>query len=188
MVNNMKSHSKSGKTKLRILEIILFAMLGAILYVAQVALAFLPNIEVVSLLLICYTIVYGKRVFYPLLVFLALEGITYGFGIWWISYLYIWPLLVLVSLLFRRMRSAVGWSVLSGFFGLLFGFLYALIFLFLGGPGAMIATWVSGLGFDLMHCLGNFLTCLVLFHPLSKVLEQIRTSMEKALVHPGQRA
>lgn len=171
-MSSMKFPWRSGKS-LRLLEVVVFAMLGALLYVAQVVLAVLPNIEVVSVLLICYTVVFGRRALYPLLVFLILEGVTYGFGLWWISYLYIWPVLVLLSLAFRRMRSLVSWSILCGLFGLFFGLLYALLFLFVGGPGALLATWFSGLGFDLAHCLGNFFTCLVLFLPVRRALEQL---------------
>ena len=39
------------------------AMLTAILFLGQVCMAFLPNIEVVTLLVILYTQVYRKKVF-----------------------------------------------------------------------------------------------------------------------------
>ena len=67
-------------------------LLTAVLFVLQVALSYLPNIELVSLSVILYTLVLGKRVIPILLAFSLLEGLLYGFGIWWISYLYIWPI------------------------------------------------------------------------------------------------
>lgn len=42
-------------------EIVILGMLGAIACVCQVALSFLPNVEVVSILFIVYTKVFGKR-------------------------------------------------------------------------------------------------------------------------------
>ncbi len=36
------------------------------------------------------------------------------------------------------------------------------------------AWWVSGIPFDIVHCLSNFVICLVLFKPLSRGLSRIR--------------
>ena len=44
-------------------EIALMGILSALLIIGQVALGFLPNIEVVTLLVIAYTLVFGKKVF-----------------------------------------------------------------------------------------------------------------------------
>ena len=57
------------------------AMLTAILFLGQVCMAFLPNIEVVTLLVILYTQVYKKKVFFIIYAFALLEGVFYGFGI-----------------------------------------------------------------------------------------------------------
>ena len=77
-------------------------ILAALLFAAQAALAFLPNIELVSLLVILYTLFLGKRVVPVLLVFALLEGLLYGFGLWWVSYLYVWPLLAGLAALLKR--------------------------------------------------------------------------------------
>ena len=45
-------------------ELVLMAIFTSILFVSQVALGFLPNIEVVSLLIILYTIHLRKKVFF----------------------------------------------------------------------------------------------------------------------------
>ena len=68
----------------------LSGVLGAVLLVVQVALAPLPNIELVSLLVMLFTLALGRYVAYSLAVFVLLEGLIYGFGLWWFSYLYIW--------------------------------------------------------------------------------------------------
>ena len=59
-------------------EIVILGMLGAIACVCQVALSFLPNIEVVSILFIVYTKVFGKKALFPIYVFVLLEGIFWG--------------------------------------------------------------------------------------------------------------
>ena len=95
----------------------LSGVLGAALLVAQVALAPLPNIELVSLLVMLFTLALGRYVAYSLAVFVLLEGLIYGFGLWWFSYLYIWAILAVATYLFRRMESRLGWALLCGFYG-----------------------------------------------------------------------
>ena len=98
------------------------AMLTAILFLGQVCMAFLPNIEVVTLLVILYTQVYRKKVFFIIYAFALLEGVFYGFGLWWFNYLYVWSILALIVLLVRS-ESPFVWSMISGAYGLAFGFL-----------------------------------------------------------------
>lgn len=104
-------------------------ILSALLIIGQVALGFLPNIEVVTLLVIAYTLVFGKKVFFIIYIFVLVEGLIYGFGLWWINYLYVWSVQAAVSLFFRKQKSVLFWSILSGFFGITFGALCALPYL-----------------------------------------------------------
>ena len=78
------------------------ALLSAILYVSKVALEFLPNVEIVTLLIIIYSLVFGKESILIVTVFNFFELIQWGFGIWWISYLYVWPLLCVITLLLKK--------------------------------------------------------------------------------------
>ena len=50
--------------KYTVMEIVSMGMMTAILFAAQVLMGFLPNIEIVSLLIVLYAIVYGKKVFF----------------------------------------------------------------------------------------------------------------------------
>ncbi len=151
-------------------ELAVMGLLAALLFAGQVALASLPNVEIVSLLVILYALALGRRVFPVIYTFVLLEGIFYGFGIWWISYLYVWPALALLAMAFRKVDSPVFFSILSGFFGLFFGALCAVPYFFAGGPAAAFAYWISGIPFDLVHCGGNFILCLALFRPLKRVI------------------
>lgn len=151
---------------MKIRDICIMAILAVVMFASQVVMSFLPNIELVSLLVILYTVVYGKRIVGILCVFTLLEGLTYGFGLWFIMYLYIWPILAVIAYLFRRMESYVGWAVLSGVFGLLFGALCSVTYLILTGPVSAWAFFISGIPFDMVHCVGNFLLALFLLKPL----------------------
>ena len=153
-------------------EIVIMGMMTAVAFASQIAMSFLPNIEIVTLLFILYTLVLGKKVFLVIYAFVLLEGIFYGFGLWWLNYLYIWAILAIVVLIFRKQESVWFWSIISGFYGLAYGALCAVIYLFIGGVNTAFAYWVSGLGFDVTHCVGNVVVCLILYKPLRYVLEK----------------
>lgn len=95
-------------------EIVIYGILSAVLLAAQVSLGFLPNIEIVTLLILVYTLVFRKKVFFIIYIFVFLEGLIYGFGLWWINYLYVWSIQALITLLFRKNDSVWFWSILSG--------------------------------------------------------------------------
>lgn len=158
----------------RVRELILSALLAALLMVVQISLAVVPNIELVSLLLILYTVVFSFRItFWVTGVFLLLEGLVYGFTLWWINWLYVWPLLILLAWLFRRNRSTILWAVFSGGFGLCFGALCSIPYFFLGGITGGISYWIAGIPFDLAHGVGNALAILLLFQPLYRAFSYV---------------
>ena len=70
-------------SRIHVHELLLMGILTALLFIGQVFLAFLPNIEIVSFLIILYTLVFGRKVFLMIYTFILLEGILYGFGLWW---------------------------------------------------------------------------------------------------------
>lgn len=160
---------QSDKTQ----QLVTMAVLSAILLVGQLGMAFLPNIEPVSTLIILYTLTYKKQVFPIIYAFVLLEGIIFGFGIWWVSYLYIWSILALITLLFRKMDSALLWAVISGAFGLLFGVLCAIPHLISGGFYAAFSYWSAGIPYDVLHCIGNFGLTLILYNPLLHLLKRL---------------
>ncbi len=154
-------------------DIALMGMMAAALEAAKFVLSFLPNVELVTLLIILYTLYFGKKVLPVIAVFVLLEGCRYGFGLWCVMYLYAWPLLAGVTWLLRRQRSAWVFSILAGAFGLSFGALCAVPYFFAGGPAAAFSWWVAGIPYDIIHCVSNFLLCRLLFCPLRDVMEKI---------------
>ena len=151
-------------------KLVALSLLAAVMVGLQVALAALPNIEAVSLLVMVYTVVLGSGVAYILAVFVVLEMLLWGVHTWVLSYLYVWAVLAALAWLLRRMESRLGWALLSGAYGLSFGALCALVYLSVGGWRMFAATWVAGIPFDLLHCGGNFVMALLLFRPCRRVL------------------
>ncbi len=139
----------------------------------QVVLAPLPNIELVSVLVIVFGISLGFEVLYPLYVFVLLEGLVYGFGFWFLNYCYVWLVLALAAVLLRKRTAPLFWAVVSGGFGLMFGALCALPYLFIGGIHSAFAYWISGIPFDLVHCAGNFFTALLLVKPACNIMAKL---------------
>lgn len=162
-----------GSKHLPVRELVLYALLGALMYAGKMALAFLPNIEPVSFLVIVYTLTLGRKALWPMYLYVALEWVTWGFSAWSINYLYVWLILYWLTCLCRSMTSPLHWAVLSGGFGLFFGLLCAPVYAFIGGWGYAVSWWISGIPYDLLHCIGNFSITLVLFKPCLKILHQL---------------
>ena len=167
------------KKKLSIFEIVLFGVFGALVFALQVVMSGLPNIEPVSLLVTVFAAVYGWKALYPIYTFVAMEILFYGFSLWNVYYLYIWTVLAVAAILMRPVRSGLAWALLSAVFGLLFGALCAVADVFIGGFGYAAAKWVSGIPFDVTHCIGNFVISLLLFTPLRNLLEKLKTRMAR---------
>ena len=158
--------------KLSVREITLFGMLAAVTFGAKWVMAALPNIEPVSLMVMIFGAVFGWKALFPVAVYVAAEILFYGLGPWNINYLYIWAILAMAAYSLRNMRSALGWAMVSGIFGLFFGVLCGIVDVFIGGFQYAVTKWISGIPFDISHCIGNFFIALVMFNPLRKLLEQ----------------
>lgn len=154
-------------------DIVTIGALSSVLFLSQIAFAFLPNIELVSILVIAFTLVLGRKTLYIIYVFALCEGIYYGFGIWWIMYLYVWTILYFMVRLFRKQTGKLFWAALSGGYGLIFGALCSIPYFFISGIGGGLAYWVSGIPFDLIHGAGNFVVALVTLEPILWILRQM---------------
>lgn len=167
-------NERLDKRKISTKDVVIMALLSAILFVGQIGMAFLPNIEAVSFLVYIYTQIYRKKVFLIIYVFVFLEGCVYGFGIWWLCYLYLWSVLAVVVLLMgKRETSVIIAAVVLGAYGLSFGALCSVPYFLSGGWAAGFSYWVSGIPFDLLHCAGNVAVTLVLYQPIKKLLERL---------------
>ena len=153
------------------LRLVLSGLMGALLVVSKQAMSGLPNIEPVTLLVILFALELPRETPGAVTVFILLQGVLYGFGLWWAMYLYVWYLLALLAWLLRRMDNALGWAVFSGIYGLCFGGLCAAVYLVAKSPALALSGWRSGLSYDAMHGVGNFVIMLLLYRPLRRALQ-----------------
>ena len=167
----MSLHTPSAKLSVR--DLCVLSIIAALIFASKVALSPLPNINLNAVLIILTTVYYGWKALYAVGVYVMLEGLIYGFSIWWISYLYIWPLLVVIVMMARKNQSPLIWAVIAGVYGLLFGpLMYLGYFAVLGGWRGFLAMWIAGIPYDLTHAISNFITVLILYNPLSKILDR----------------
>lgn len=154
---------------------VIFAMLGAVMYVSKILMEFLPNVHLLGAFIVAFTVVYRKKALYPIYVFVLLVGLFNGFNMWWIPYLYIWTVLwgmvmLLPKELPKKWQPVIFMSV-SALHGFLYGTLYAPAQALMFGLNlkGMVAWIIAGLPWDLTHGISNFL-CGLLIMPMIMVL------------------
>ena len=167
--------------KLTIREIAVFSMLGALMYVSKIAMEFAPNVHLLGVFTMAFTVVYRKKALYPIYIYVLLNGIFSGFATWWIPYLYVWTILWGVTMLLpKKMPKKVQpivYMVVNACHGFSFGILYAPAQAVLYGLSfkGMLAWIASGFPFDITHGISNFI-CGALIVPIVHVLRRLENS------------
>lgn len=162
-------------------QLVLFAMLGTLMYISKVLLEFLPNIHLLGAFTMVFTVVYRKRALIPVYVCVLLMGLLNGFATWWIPHLYLWAILWGVTMLLPRnmpVRVAVPvYMTVCALHGLCYGTLYAPSQALLYGLNfdQMIAWIITGLPWDAVHAAGN-LVAGTLIVPLVRVLRRLEAA------------
>lgn len=172
--------------KLTTKEIAVFSMLGAVMYASKMIMEIAPNIHLLGVFTVAFTVVYGKKALYPIYIYVLMNGVFCGFAAWWIPYLYLWTVLWGVVMLLpkkipKKIRPLV-YMIVCAMHGFLFGTLYAPAQALLYGLSfkAMIAWIVAGLPFDFIHGVSNFF-CGILIVPIISALELSEKNMGKNL-------
>lgn len=157
--------------KINIKETVIFAMLGALMYMSKLLMDFLPNIHLIGVFIVAITVVYRQKALYPIYIFVLITGLLGGFSLWWIPYLYVWTVLWgAVMLLPKKMPkklAPVVYMVVCSLHGFLYGLIYAPAQAILFGLDFKgMLTWIAtGFAFDITHGISNFL-CGTLIVPL----------------------
>lgn len=155
-----------------------FAMLGALMYASKIIMEVAPNVHLLGVFTIAFTVVYRKKALYPIYVYVLLNGIFCGFATWWIPYLYLWTVLWGATMLLpkkipEKIRPFI-YMLLCAAHGFLFGTLYAPAQALLYGLNfqKMIAWIITGLPWDFVHGVSNFF-CGILIVPIVKILTRL---------------
>ena len=169
--------NKRKTARFRLFELLVTSIFGALAFSAKLAMAALPNIEPVTLLLILATLSFGARAFISCGIYVLLEGLVYGFSTWWLPYLYAWPLLVVFVLLCKRFENRFFWAFFAAVFGFLFGFMFLPVNYFVYNmaehPELLKLYIINDIPFDLIHAGGNFVSVFVLLPPMKKAMRAL---------------
>ncbi len=179
-MENELQNKKSAAVAVR--DITMIGVMVAVIEVCKVTMAALPNIELTTFWIIMFTLFLGKKSIFAVPVFILIEGTIWGFGLWWVIYLYAWPVLALLAWIFRKQDNVVFWSILSCIFGLSFGALSAIPYFFIGFSGGGIiggisgffSYWIAGIPFDIVHGVSNFALMLVLYRPVKHIMRKTK--------------
>ncbi len=167
----------TSKTK----NLALVGIMAATLECGKLALSFLPNIEVVTLLTAVYGYVFGGLGVAAAFVFVCIEPLIYGINTWVITYFLYWPLVALVFMLLGRagvknriiITSAA--MLLTVWFGVLSSFVD--IGIFSGYFDNLLARfsvyYLRGIVFYVIQIVSNLVLFPLLFVPLERLLANL---------------
>lgn len=152
------------------------------MYASKIIMEMLPNVHLLGVFVVAFTVVYRKKALYPIYTYVFLNGILSGFSAWWIPYLYLWTVLwgavmLLPGNMPKKIQPIVYMAVCAAH-GFLFGTLYAPAQAILHGLSfkGMIAWIIAGLPFDFIHGISNFF-CGILIMPIIMVLRHAEGNM-----------
>lgn len=146
------------RVRRQLLYLVRDALFAAILIVSKEMLAFLPNVEMVTMLIMAYTAVYRWRALVPIYIFVVIQAVLYPSVTSTLMYLYVWLVpWALIMLIPRRFHILPVFVAVGALFGLAFGTLCAPVHALFFGIGwqGMLAWIVTGLPWDVIHAVGN---------------------------------
>ncbi len=155
-----------------------FAMFGVLMYSSKLVMEAIPNVHLLGMFTMLFTVVYRAKALYPIYIYVILNGLFSGFSPWWIPYLYVWTVLWGITMLLpRKMPAAVAavvYPIVCALHGLAFGTLYAPAQALMFGLNwqQMIAWIVAGLPWDAIHAVGNLVAGLLIL-PFSQLLARL---------------
>lgn len=151
-----------NKTK----RIALLGLFTSFIYAGRVSFSFLPNVQPMTTILIIITLSLGLSAgLIVALLSLVVSNLSLGFGVWTIAQLIAYTAVLLVVYPFRRIYNNIPLVVMafvSGFTGLLYGFIISLVQAPFFGWLSFFPYYISGIPYDIAHAVGNFVFYLLL--------------------------
>ena len=157
--------------KLTIRETAVFGMLGGVMYASKLVLDVLPNIHLLGMFTMAFTLVYRKKALYPIYTYVLLLGIFNGFSFWWVPHLYVWTILWAITLVLPQKAPPLLYMIICAVHGFLYGIMCAPAQAFFFGldRNSTLAWIAAGIPFDLIHGVSNFF-CAALIIPVAKTI------------------
>lgn len=176
--------------------IVVTAMFSALLVGGKQALAVIPNVEVVTIIIALCSYVWGLGVCLPaVFVFIACDVAIYGINTWVISYIIHWNVVAIAFWLFSKVKlnrvlTVVFATTLAVVLTVLFGVLTSFVDVcigYVGGEGFFFdwdnlgkrfaTMYVAGFGFYVTQILCNLSLFAVAFLPLKKINQKAKIKL-----------
>ena len=169
----MKSKLSIGAKK-----IALIAVMTATVEAGKLALAWIPNVEVVTLLCALYGYVFGGMGIFAISIFVVIESFIWGFNTWVLSYIIHWNSVCLIFWLLGRFKvKRVVWLTATAvLLTIWFGVLTSLVDVGLFGGiknnffKRFSIYYMRGIVFYVIQTVCNLVVFLLAFKPLAKVM------------------
>lgn len=180
------NNSEKRKILFNARTVALVGIMAATLECGKLALSFLPNVEVVTILCALYGYTFGLYGVIAAAVFVCIEPLIWGVGSWIITYFIHWPLVAIVFMLLKK-RGVQGRLLLTSVavgLTVLFGVISSIIdSAFLLGINEhylknVCIYYLRGIWFYLTQIACNAVIFPILFPLLSKKLEKLNKLKE----------
>ncbi|MBQ7333278.1 MAG: hypothetical protein IJW38_02895 [Clostridia bacterium] len=179
----MSLSEKPSKRQRASRRVVLVGIMAATVECGKLALAFIPNVEVVTLFLALFSYVFGFAGIAAALVFVCIEPLIWGFGTWVVSYLIYWPTVSLVFFFLGRakLKNRLAVTLIVAVLTFLFGVLSSLIDIgLLSGFfdkffERFFVYYARGAVFYAVHVVSNIIIFFFLFNFLLVKLDKIKS-------------
>ena len=158
---------------------VIFAMMGSLMFCSRVIMAVLPNIHLLGMLIMVLTLTFRWYALIPIYIYVMLDGLYLGFSVWWVPYLYIWTLLWAITMILPKKMPkwlcCAVYPVVCSLHGFAFGILYApayALFFKLDWNG-MLGWIAAGVVFDVTHGISNFAVGLLIV-PFTELIRKLK--------------
>ncbi len=158
-------------------DVVLVSICASVLFVQQLALAFLPNIQFTVMLVILYTRMLGfKKTALIILVHVIAVNLFSPMGptlpVFFPAMLIAWMIIpVTLQTIFRRMHGTLSLSIYAFFFGFVYGWVFIPFAIFLT-DAPFQAYLLTDLPFEIVMGVSGFLTTFWLYEPLQAVFKR----------------
>ena len=166
-------------------ELVIFSMLGTLMYCSKVIMSVLPNIHLLGMLTMTYTVVYRTKALIPIYIYVMLDGLFSGFNFWWLPYVYIWTILWAITMLLPKKMplkiAAIVYPIICALHGFAFGTLYAPAQALMFGLNLeqTIAWIIAGIPFDVIHGVSNIFTGMLVI-PFSELIKKLSGNQNRS--------
>lgn len=152
------------------------ALLTTLVSVGRLSFSFLPNVQPMTVLLVCITLYYGwKDGLAVSLLSVLITNMYLGMGPWTLAQLASYTLLILLTSLLEDSYEKIPMLIMQvfvGFLGLLYGLVISLVQAPFFGWNIFVPYYLSGLPYDLLHTIGNVVFFALLYPISMRVFKQ----------------